>query len=156
MAGLQSTITSRTLVSTSNRCVVGVFADGVSADQTTGYRTIRLGVTASAFGDLSGASGITAGTAKLTSVYASIGGISGVTAHWLICAGATFSVLDLTATNRILTVRGVGNDDFSKNQYFDQYPTWDGNITVVLDNRETNNVSQSYTANGSLFLEFMA
>ena len=158
MAGITSTITSTRVVSKSNRCVFLITASGVSGDAITGWRAITLGITASAFGDLTGDSGITSGTAKLASVYSSAGGAAAGAvnyASWTVASGATAT--HTNAADKTAQMFGVhsavGSDDYAKmNASIRQvYP--EGKVTVTLDNMRANN--STLYAYGTMILEFM-
>jgi len=157
MAGVSQYISVNNIVRKNNRSVFLISAGGVSGDAITGYLPITIGVTASAFGDLLGSSGITAGTAKLGAIWVSSGGIAAGAANytcWSIASGGTaIHTNSADKSNLMLMVRTpVGNDEHAYPKYSIPQVLSDGKVTVTLDNQAANN--SGLYGYGCMFVEF--
>lgn len=158
MAGQTNWISKRDIVNTNSRYVVMVEAGGVTSQTST---SITFGVTASAFGDIAGTSGITSGTAKLFKSFSCVGigssfqNDAGHTSMWTVSSGTTGTKLSMgmAVNNSLMFIgSGVGNMDLNGEWSIPQ-PTSEGKVTVSLDNSLDTKVGGNW-AYGSIFLEF--
>ena len=138
----------QTLVQTNKRYVVAFNQGGLTGGFVS---STTIGVTASAFGDTDGSTGITAGTAKLKNVYCTT---SSSNAIWCVQAGSTGSNIasfDIPASS-MMTVSGVITESSDNGQYSSTMSLAEGKVTVTLDN-STEGTPGNF-ASGTLILEF--
>lgn len=138
----------QTLVQTNKRYVVAFHQGGL----TGGFiSSTTIGVTASAFGDTDGSTGITAGTAKLKNVYCTT---SSSNAIWCVQAGSTGSNINTLGipASSMMTVSGVVTENSDNGQYSSTMSLAEGKVTVTLDN-STEGTPGNFAC-GTLILEF--
>ena len=138
----------QTLVQTNKRYVVAFNQGGLTGGFVS---STTIGVTASAFGDTDGSTGITAGTAKLKNVYCTT---SSSNAIWCVQAGSTGSNIGIfdIPTSSMITVSGVVTESSDNGQYSSMMSLAEGKVTVTLDN-STEGTPGNFAC-GTLILEF--
>lgn len=137
----------QTLVQTNKRYVVAFTQGGLTGGFVS---STTIGVTASAFGDTDGSTGITAGTAKLKNVYCTT---SSSNAIWCVQAGSTGSNINFDIpTSSMITVSGVVTESSDNGQYSSMMSLAEGKVTVTLDN-STEGTPGNFAC-GTLILEF--
>ena len=142
----------QTLVQTNQRYVVAFTQGGLTGGFVS---STTIGVTASAFGDTDGSTGITAGTAKLKNVYCTS---TSSNAIWCIQAGSTGSNINTLGipASSMMTVWGVNGpitENSDNGQYSSMMSLAEGKVTVTLDN-STEDGRPVNVASGTLILEF--
>ena len=139
----------QTLVQTNKRYVVAFTQGGLTGGFVS---STTIGVTASAFGDTDGSTGITAGTAKLKNVYCTSNSSNAI---WCIQAGSTGSNINSfdIPTSSMITVSGVVTENSDNGEYSSTMSLAEGKVTVTLDN-STEDGRPLNVASDTLILEF--